>query len=79
MTWVDKRLVCVEWKDAAVGNSWENAGTTFKSTMVWSVGLLWEDNDEILTLVGTVAENGDFNHYITIPRPNVVSIEDITK
>lgn len=79
MTWTDKRLVMVEWKDACCDASWQNHGTVFKPALCWTVGMLWHEDDDIITIVGTVTENGEFNQSMTIPRVNVVSVEDVQK
>ena len=69
----------VEWKDASCDSTWQNSGTTFKAALCWTVGMLWHEDDEIVTIVGTVTENGEFNQTMNIPRVNVVSIEDLQK
>jgi hypothetical protein len=77
VSWKDRRLVVVEWRDACCDASWQNHDTTFKAAQCWTVGLLWHEDDDIVTIVGTCTESGDFNQSMTIPKSIVVSIEDV--
>jgi hypothetical protein len=79
MSWVDRRLILVEWKDAACDSSWQSADTSFKPAMCWTIGLVVQDDEEVLAIAGTITEGGDINQVMIIPRGMVTSIEDITK
>lgn len=77
MVWQDKRIVMVEWKDAACDSSWQSAGTIFKVVTCWTVGILGHEDEEVITILGTMAETGDFNQSMTIPKVCITSMEDI--
>lgn len=79
MNWVDRRLVLVEWKDAACDSSWQSPPATFSPAMCWTIGLIIQDDDDVLALAGTITESGDFNQVMIIPRGMITSVEDITK
>jgi hypothetical protein len=77
--WEDKRLVIVEWNDAACEGSWQSHGTIFTPVKVWSIGLVQQDDEDVIALAGTTTETGDINQIIVIPKGMVVSVEDISK
>lgn len=72
----NKRLVIVEWLDAACDSSWQTEPTQFVPAKVTTVGWLWQEDDEIVVVVATVGDDGSFNQTMAIPRGMVTSIRD---
>jgi aryl-alcohol dehydrogenase-like predicted oxidoreductase len=74
----EKRLVRVEWLDAACDNSWRMIGEEkgFQSVPVTTVGWLFHENERVVVIVGTATED-QFNQSIIIPKEGIVSIKGV--
>jgi hypothetical protein len=73
----DKRLVIVEWTDAACDASWQNEGTILTPSKVYTAGWLLHEDAEHIMVAGTIAQSGDFNQTMTIPASMVTSMKDV--
>jgi hypothetical protein len=74
----EKRLVVVEWLDAACDNSWRSHGEEkgFEPVPVKTVGWLFHENERVVVIVGT--DTGDqFNQSIIIPKEGIVSMKGV--
>lgn len=72
-----KRLVIVEWLDAACNSSWQDAGTVITPVKIWTAGFLLHEDEGHVMVSGSVSEDGGFNQSMTVPRGMVTSIKDV--
>lgn len=64
------RIVLVQWKDACYHESIKGLVET------WSVGFIYEENDEQLVLASSYDGYG-FRWRLTIPKSDIVKITDL--
>jgi hypothetical protein len=74
----ERRLVIVEWLDAACDNSWRMHGEEkgFEPVPVKTVGWLFHENEQVVVIVGTATDD-QFNQSIIIPKEGIVSIKGV--
>jgi hypothetical protein len=74
---MDKRLVMVEWLDAACNASWQDDGAILPTVKVWTAGFLTHEEEAFVMISGSVSEDGGFNQTMSIPRGMLVSMKDV--
>jgi hypothetical protein len=75
---MDKRLVAVEWLDAACDGGWQDEGHIPTVVQCSTVGWLWHEDEKYIAIVCTVSEDGGINQTMAIPRGMITKIVDMT-
>jgi hypothetical protein len=73
----EKRHVIVEWLDANCDSSWQPPDHIIEPAKCFTCGWVQHENKIFIQIAGTVAEDGNYNQSMTIPRGMVVSIKDL--
>ena len=83
MEWVaDKvEVVEVEWEDSASMRSWQDEETIERygePMMIHSIGFLQRETDTFINITSSLADNGDVNSPMSIPKSAIRNIWTIT-
>jgi hypothetical protein len=71
------RLVIVSWDDANCLGVWADSTHWVEPSKCETVGWLHRDEEGYVQLVATLAEDGQYNQSMTIPRGMVKDIRDV--
>jgi hypothetical protein len=74
---MDHRLVIVSWDDANCLGVWADPSQIVEPSKCQTVGWLLRDEEGYVQIVATMAEDGQYNQSMTIPRGMVTSIKDV--
>lgn len=77
----NKKIVCVEWEDAASTNGYYDKEHPEKSSTApaRTVGFLVENNRSVVKVCGESFSDGDFRHVHSIPKGMVRNITVLTR
>lgn len=71
------RLVIVEWLDANCIGEWTSPNNWVEPAKCKTIGWVHKDDETYVQIVATLAEDGDYNQSMTIPKGMVTSMKDV--
>jgi hypothetical protein len=69
-------LKIVEWLDATCISAWCAAGTPLEPIKAVTCGFVLHEDETYIQLAGTVAQDGEYNQCMTIPKGMILSVKD---